>query len=104
MEPTSPGSPQYRIQRAVLLELLTDAPPAGNSISALAVRLHEDQDNVRAAAAALAAAGLAEIEHDVVIATTAAAHFDALWPITIATGQPLGPTGSLSARPAREAG
>jgi hypothetical protein len=52
---------------------LTDAPLGGESMSAAAGRLLENQGCVRAA----------EIERDVVVAALAPAYFDVLWPIRI---------------------
>ena len=39
--PPEPGTPEHRMQRVLLLELLTDAPPEPEALAALAARLRE---------------------------------------------------------------
>lgn len=71
-----------RIQQLLLLELVADAPPEGDTLAELTVRLGFPRDVLLEAAAALLGAGLARpIEDGVVRATPAALRFDALWPI-----------------------
>ncbi|HEX6049846.1 MAG TPA: hypothetical protein VFZ21_11285 [Gemmatimonadaceae bacterium] len=73
------NSDDYRAQRAVLLEVL--AAPV--TIRALAGRLRTTPRHVRVATDALAAAGLVEIDGEVVSPTAAAVYMDALWPIVV---------------------
>jgi hypothetical protein len=58
--PPPPGSARFRVQRAVLLELLVDPPPAGDPIDELPRRLGERPADVEAAVAALVRAGAAQ--------------------------------------------
>jgi hypothetical protein len=83
--PSAPDAdtPEYRTQRLVLLELLVDPPPVVEPFDQLAARLEEPAAAVRAAGAALAAAGLAVQSGECVGAATAALYFDALWPIAL---------------------
>jgi hypothetical protein len=83
--PSAPdaGTPEYRTQRLVLLELLVDPPAALEPLDELAVRLREPAAAVRAAGAALAAAGLAVQAGECVGAAATARYFDALWPIAL---------------------
>jgi hypothetical protein len=55
-----PGSGAFRVQRAVLLELLVDPPAAGDPIDALPRRLGAAPAEIAAAVAALVDAGAAE--------------------------------------------
>ena len=55
----SPGSLEHRVQRWVLLELVTVPPPEGDDISKMAFGLKELRPDVDAAVDALVAAGLA---------------------------------------------
>jgi hypothetical protein len=77
----SPGALQHRVQRWVLLELVTAPPPEGDEIAKLAFGLKELQADVEAAIDALVAAGLAVRDGDRVRPTTAALRFDELWPV-----------------------
>jgi hypothetical protein len=83
--PSAPdvGTPEYRTQRLVLLELLVDPPEALEPFDELAARLKEPAAAVRAAGAALAAAGLAVQAGECVGAAASARYFDALWPIAL---------------------
>jgi hypothetical protein len=97
IDPTSPASPatrsagappsdsqRYRVQRAVLFELLTvDAAAGGVSVGELSDRCGEEVTAIRDAVAALADVGLAETHGEAVSATRAASYFDALWPIVL---------------------
>jgi DNA-binding transcriptional ArsR family regulator len=76
------GSAAHRLQREVLLELLT-ASAGESSIGELASRLDAEITTVRSAATALGDAGLAEVRGEAVSAAPAAIYFDALWPIVI---------------------
>jgi hypothetical protein len=60
----SPGSLEHRVQRWVLLELVTQPPPEGDDISKMAFGLKELRPDVEAAVDALVAAGLAAQEGD----------------------------------------
>jgi hypothetical protein len=77
----SPGSIEHRVQRWVLLELVTVPPPEGDDISKMAFGLKEQRPDVEAAVDALVAAGLAARDGDAVRPTAAALRFDALWPV-----------------------
>jgi hypothetical protein len=77
----SPGSLEHRVQRWVLLELVTQPPPEGDEIAKLSWGLRELKADVEAAVDALVAAGLAARERDRVRPTAAALRFDALWPV-----------------------
>ena len=61
-----PGSLEHRVQRWVLLELVTVPPPEGDDISKMAFGLKELRPDVEAAVDALVAAGLAAREGDTV--------------------------------------
>jgi hypothetical protein len=74
-----PGSPEHRVQRWVLLELVTTPPPAGDEISRLARGLDELRRDVEAAVDALVDVGLAERDGEKVRASAAAWRFEALW-------------------------
>jgi hypothetical protein len=71
----------HRVQRRVLLELVTTPPADGDDIASLARRLDQPPRELEAAIEALVDAGLARRDDDVVRATTAALRFEALWPI-----------------------
>jgi hypothetical protein len=60
----SPGSLEHRVQRWVLLELVTQPPPEGDDISKMAFGLKELRPDVEPAVDALVAAGLAAQEGD----------------------------------------
>jgi hypothetical protein len=77
----SPGSLEHRVQRWVLLELITVPPPEGDDISKMAFGLKELRPDVDAAVDELVAAGLAMREGDSVRPTAAALRFDTLWPV-----------------------
>jgi hypothetical protein len=79
----SPGTAAFDDQRLLLLELLVDPPPDGDPIAGLARALDRTAGAVEAAAAALAAAGLAERDGERVRATAAALGFDLLWPVRL---------------------
>ena len=68
----SPGSSAFRLQRAVLLELLVDPPAAGDAIADLPRRLGAAPADVVAAVAALVDAGAAETRGDFVSASAPA--------------------------------
>jgi len=76
-----PSGVQHRVQRWVLLELITAPPPEGDEISALAFGLKELRADVVAAVDALVDAGLALRDGDRARPTPAALRFDALWPV-----------------------
>jgi hypothetical protein len=76
--PPTPGSRAYRVQRALLLELVTDPPPFGERIPDLARRLELPPDDVSLAVGELTELGLAMRGGDLVQATAAALRFDAL--------------------------
>jgi hypothetical protein len=78
-----PGTPEHRMQRLVLLELVVDPPHVPERVDELADRLAEPASAVRAAGAALEAAGLAVQEDDALAAAGAARYFEALWPIAL---------------------
>jgi hypothetical protein len=81
----APGTPEHRTQRALLLELVACPPPAPESFEALAAALREPVDAIRAAARALASAGLVCCAAGSVHAARCAVYFDALWPAGEAT-------------------
>jgi hypothetical protein len=76
-----PGSTAHRVQRAVLLELVTSPPPEGDDIGKIASSLDELRSDVEAAVGELIDSGLATRHVDTVRATPAALRFEALWPI-----------------------
>jgi hypothetical protein len=63
----------------VLFELLSGAA----AVTELAARLREEPEAVRAAAVALAAAGLVDLDGEAVRATPATLYLDVLWPIVV---------------------
>jgi hypothetical protein len=73
-----PGSVEHRVQRWVLLELVTAPPPDGDEIDRLAYCLDELRPDIEAAVRALVDVGLAEHDGQRVRATAAALRFDAL--------------------------
>jgi hypothetical protein len=75
-----PGSLEHRVQRWVLLELVTAPPPDGDELDDLAYGLDELRPDVEAAVRSLVDVGLAERDGQRVRATAAALRFDALWP------------------------
>jgi hypothetical protein len=77
----SPRSLEHRVQRWVLLELVTVPPPEGDDISKLAFGLKELWPDVEDAVDALVEAGLAIRDGDRIRPTAAALRFDALWPV-----------------------
>jgi hypothetical protein len=77
-EPPAPGSPAFAAQRAVLLELVVDPPPAGDPVDELPGRLGHSPDAIDAAIDALAALGLARRRAGSVHATPAARRFEEL--------------------------
>lgn len=77
----SPGSIEHRVQRWVLLELVTAPPADGDELDKLAYGLDELRPDVEAAVQALVEVGLAERDGQSVRATAAALRFDALWPV-----------------------
>jgi hypothetical protein len=70
---------QHRVQRWVLLELITAPPPEGDEIDQLAFGLKELRSDVDAAVDALVEAGLAVRDGDRARPTRAALRFDELW-------------------------
>ena len=72
----SPTDLERRVQRWVLLELVTAPPPDGDEIAKLALGLKELEADVAAAVDALVAVGLAERDGDRVRGTAAALRFD----------------------------
>jgi hypothetical protein len=74
----SPGSSAFRVQRAVLLELLVDPPAAGDPIAELPRRLDAPPADVVAAVTALVAAGAAETRDGFVRASPSARYVAAL--------------------------
>jgi hypothetical protein len=77
----SPGSVQHRVQRWLLLELVTAPPPEGDEIAKLAFGLKELVPDVEAAVDALVDAGLAVRDGDRVRPTAAPLRFDELWAV-----------------------
>jgi hypothetical protein len=77
----SPTGVQHRVQRWVLLELVTAPPAEGDEIAKLAWGLKELEGDVEAAVDALAQAGLAVRDGGRVRPTAAALRFDELWPV-----------------------
>jgi hypothetical protein len=85
----NPGAPsgastsdlERRVQRWLLLELVTAPPADGDEIAKLAWGLKELEPDVAAAVDALVAVGLAVRDGDRVRATQAALRFDELWPV-----------------------
>ncbi len=73
-----PDSPAFRVQRAVLLELLVDPPEAGDPIGDLPRRLGATSRDVDAAVAALVRAGAAEARAGFVRASSPARYVAAL--------------------------
>ena len=78
---SSPSGIEHRVQRWLLLELVTAPPPEGDEIAKLAWGLDELQADVDAAVGALVAAGLAVRDGERVRPTAAALRFDELWPV-----------------------
>jgi hypothetical protein len=76
----SPSSLEYRVQRWVLLELVTAPPADGDEIDGLAYGLDELRPDVETAVQALVDVGLAERDGQSIRASAAALRFDALWP------------------------
>jgi hypothetical protein len=72
---------QRRVQRWVLLELITAPTPAGDEIAKLAWGLKELETDIATAVHALVDAGLAVRNGDIVWPTHAALRFDELWPV-----------------------
>jgi hypothetical protein len=77
----SPGSVEHRVQRWLLLELVTVPLTEGDGIDRLALGLRELRADVDAGVKALVEVGLAVRCDDTVRPTPAALRFDALWPI-----------------------
>jgi hypothetical protein len=73
-----PDSVEHRVQRWVLLELVTSPPPEGDEIDRLAFGISELRADVEVAVQALVDVGLAERQGERVRATAAALRFDAL--------------------------
>jgi hypothetical protein len=78
-EPPAPGTREYEVQRTVLLELVLAPPPYSDDVAELAARIAEPRDDVDAALAALARAGLAGRDESVAWATIAARYCEALY-------------------------
>jgi hypothetical protein len=78
-----PGSGTHRLQQTILLELLAGRQLTTGELDALAAQSSDSPRAARAAAEALVAAGLAEIQHDGFRAAPVARYFDALWPVVI---------------------
>jgi hypothetical protein len=76
-----PGSVEHRVQRWVLLELITASLSEGDGIDRLVFGLKELRPDVEAAVQALVEVGLAERDDDMVRASAAAMRFDRLWPV-----------------------
>jgi DNA-binding Lrp family transcriptional regulator len=76
-----PRHGQTELQRRVLLELLTDAPEAGDRLGELADRLGASAAELLTAVTELARDGLVLATDGRVQASTAARRFEALWPI-----------------------
>jgi hypothetical protein len=74
----NPDSVEHRVQRWVLLELVTSPPPEADEIDRLAFGVSELRADVEAAVDALVGVGLAERDGQMVRATAAALRFDAL--------------------------
>ena len=67
-----PGTRAHRVQRAVLLELVTSPPAKGDVLAVLPSQLDEPAALVNAAIDALVAVGLARLHGDRVSASAAA--------------------------------
>jgi hypothetical protein len=74
------GDLERRVQRWVLLELVSAPFPEGEGVTKLALGLKELRTDVEAAVDALVDVGLAERDGDRVRPTRAAIRFNALWP------------------------
>jgi hypothetical protein len=77
-EAPRPGSPAFRAQRDLLLELVVDPPAAGDVVRELPARLGHPEDAIAAAIDVLAGLGLAARRAERVDATAAALRFEAL--------------------------
>jgi len=77
----APDSTEHRVQRWVLLELVTAPPADCDDIDRLAFAIDELRTDVEDAVNALVNVGLAERDGQRVRATAAALLFDALWPV-----------------------
>jgi hypothetical protein len=77
-EPPEPGSRAFHAQRAVLLELVVDPPPAGDPVDELPGRLGHDAEAIAAAIDDLVALGLVDRRARSVHATPAALRFEQL--------------------------
>lgn len=73
-----PGSAAFRVQRALLLELLVDPPPAGDPIDELPLRLGAAPAEIATAVASLVRAGAAETRAGFVLATSPVRYLAAL--------------------------
>ena len=78
-----PDSLEYRAQKLVLLELVVDAPRAGDPLSRLMRLLPVPGSSIEPAIAALESVGLARREADIVRATSPARYFEYLWPVML---------------------
>jgi hypothetical protein len=76
-----PGSLQHRVQRAVLLEVVSWPPKEGDDLTAMAARLRHSLRDVEIAVDSLAEVGLVSRRGKRVWGTRAAMRFDVLWPI-----------------------
>ena len=76
--PAAPGTPDYLVQREVLLELMVAPPEEGDRLGELAQRLGLSPTAVARAVDVLAGLGLAERGADVVRASAAARAVEAL--------------------------
>jgi hypothetical protein len=76
--PPARGTPEYHVQRAVLLELLLARPNTADPVDSLADTLDASIPDIRSALAALAAAGLVDYRDDAAAAAAAARYLEAL--------------------------
>ena len=76
--PPAAGTAAFLAQRALLLELVVDAPPGGDAVGELPGRLGHSPPAIDAAIADLCALGLVARDAGFVRATPAALRFEAL--------------------------
>lgn len=77
----SHGSIEHRVERWVLLELITAPLSERDGIDRLAFSTRELRSDIEAAVGALVDSRLVARDGDMVRATAAAVRFDALWPV-----------------------
>lgn len=77
----SHGSIEHRVERWVLLELITAPLSERDGIDRLAFSTRELRSDIEAAVGALVDSRLVARDGDMVRATAAAVRFDAIWPV-----------------------